>query len=134
VAREPLSAERQFLLALVYTEARQEASARKALQRCVALDPRCVEAYVNLDALYLRAGDLKACRALASMATREARLSGGTFRFWTHPAQRPPHMVQVRGAHATRPRALPCAAASLASECEQSRDRRRPQARAARAG
>jgi tetratricopeptide (TPR) repeat protein len=95
-AREPANADRHFLHALVLTEANKEAGAQAALQRCVALNPRCVAAYVNLDALYLRQGKLKACRALAALALREAQLSGGAFQFWTHDMQRPPHVVQAR--------------------------------------
>jgi tetratricopeptide (TPR) repeat protein len=96
VAREPRNADRHFLHALVLTEAHKEDGAQAALQRCVALNPRCVAAYVNLDALYLAAGKLKECRKLAALALHEARLSGGAFQFWTHDMQRPPHVVQVR--------------------------------------
>lgn len=95
VAREPTAADRHFLLSLVLMQADDEAGARKALQRCLDMDPRRVEAYVNLDALYLREGNLKACRELAGLAIREAKRSEGAFTLWSHELQRPPHMRQV---------------------------------------
>ena len=95
-AREPHSAERHFLHALVLTEARKREAAIAALRRCLSIDPQKREAYVNLDALLLQEGDTAACRALARLAIREAQQSGDTFRFWAHELQRPPHVVQVR--------------------------------------
>jgi hypothetical protein len=117
-AREPRSADRLFLLACASSEAGDEARTLKALQRCVALNPRFVAAYVNLDALYLRRGDAQASRALAALALRESRASGGAFRFWNHELQRPPHMMQVRPRFVA-PCVAPCAAVSMPLEPEQ---------------
>ena len=96
VSREPLNADRLWLQALVLERAGQAEAARRALQRCLALDPRNIPAYVNLDALYLKAGKLKESRALAGLAIREAERSGGAFSLWAHPFQRPPHVRKVR--------------------------------------
>lgn len=98
VAREPQNPERLFLQALVLERAGKEEHAQRALQRCLALDPRSIKAYVNLDALYLRSGNLQASRALAGLAIREMERSGGAFAFWRHPLQRPPHVHPVRAA------------------------------------
>ena len=96
VTREPHNAERLWLQSLVLERAGQAEAAQRALQRCLALDPRNIPAYVNLDALYLKAGKLKETRALAGLAIREAERSGGAFSLWTHPLQRPPHVRKVR--------------------------------------
>ena len=103
VLREPHNAERLWLQALVLERAGQAEAAQRALQRCLALDPRNIPAYVNLDALYLKAGKLKESRALAGLAIREAERSGGAFSLWTHPLQRPPHVRQVRHRSHQRP-------------------------------
>ena len=102
VAREPQNAERFFLQALVLERAGREEPAQRALQRCLALDPRQIKAYVNLDASYLRCGNLQASRALAGLAIREMERSGGAFAFWRHPLQRPPHVHPVRTAQNTK--------------------------------
>jgi len=96
VRREPQNSERFWLHALVLERSGQDEPAQKALQRCLALDPRNVRAYVNLDALLLKAGKSSASRALAGLAIRETQRSAGAFTFWTHPLQRPPHMHKAR--------------------------------------
>jgi len=96
VLREPLNGDRRWLQALVLERAGQAEAAQRALQRCLALDPRNIPAYVNLDALYLKAGKLKESRALAGLAIREAERSKGVFSLWSHPLQRPPHLRKAR--------------------------------------
>ncbi|MFZ5776397.1 MAG: tetratricopeptide repeat protein [Thermodesulfobacteriota bacterium] len=54
-------------LALVYRKAGRKADARRELNRCLELDPQCVEALINLSAMYFEDGDLD--KALAANQT-----------------------------------------------------------------
>eukprot|EP00218_Dolichomastix_sp_CCMP3274_P001103 CAMPEP_0170160574 /NCGR_PEP_ID=MMETSP0033_2-20121228/73827_1 /TAXON_ID=195969 /ORGANISM="Dolichomastix tenuilepis, Strain CCMP3274" /LENGTH=252 /DNA_ID=CAMNT_0010398131 /DNA_START=3 /DNA_END=757 /DNA_ORIENTATION=+ len=92
VAAEPSNADRPFMLGVTYTALNRHKEACAAYAQALDLNPRFKEAYINNDASLLKLGDLARCRAFAERAIAEGR-KDASFKFWTHPLQRPPALV-----------------------------------------